>query len=160
VKRVGVASLVLAAGCGGAPITGVHLTVAFGGLAVDQIRFTITPDGADPIVARRPETAPSADGGAWLSSPQDVMVYLPDRLAGHAVDCEAQGMASGAATPALGSASATLVLHQMVDATIAMRATESSPPPPPTPAPTATPAPGPIDGPMPCHDDKKHGGCD
>ena len=149
-RGVGLALLLVAAGCGGAPVTGVHVTVEFSGLMIDQIQFTIAPDGADPVVARRPD--PVAAGAGWLSSPEDVMVYLPDRLAGRGVTCAALGMAGGAATPALGIASSTLVLHELVPARIAMQGPASSPPPPPPPS-------GGGDATMPCKDKKSGDGC-
>jgi hypothetical protein len=123
-------------GCANDPITGVHLTVMFPGLEIDQIRFTVTPQGGDPIVARRPELT---DAGVWLTSPQDVLVYLPDYLAGRATTCQAAGMAAGTVTPATGTTSTMLALHELVPATITLAgsavATDGGGPPPPPPPP-------------------------
>jgi hypothetical protein len=127
-----------AAGCAEQPVTGVHVTVRFSGLMLDQLRFTVTPAGADPIIARRPELA---DAGVWLRSPQDVMVYLPDYMSGRAVTCEVMGMAQGTATPATGAADTVLELGQMVPASVTLAgstpevsdagAADSQPPPKP-----------------------------
>ena len=132
-RELGLAAAVAATiGCANDPITGVHLTVMFPGLQIDQIRFTVTPQGGDPVVARRPELT---DAGAWLTSPQDVMVYLPDYLAGRATVCQATGMAAGTMTPATGTTTAMLALHELIPATITLSGsiviTDGGGPPPP-----------------------------
>src|SRR4051794_33136926 len=108
------AALAASSGGGdGSAVTGGGLTVRFDGLSLDQIRFTLArPDGST-LMAMRPE---QATPGAWLASPQDVMVFLPDAMAGQTVAVQATGMAAGAPTPAAGTATATLALYQLVPA--------------------------------------------
>jgi hypothetical protein len=108
----------------------VHLTVRFPGLSIDQIRFTVTPASADPIIARRPELT---DAAVSLRSPQDVLVYLPDYMAGRVVTCEATGMQQGSPTPATGAADATLKVHELADAVITLAGSTPDPPDAATP---------------------------
>jgi hypothetical protein len=108
-----------ALGCGQGTMTGVHLTVRLSGLSIDAIRFTVTPDGRQPVVAQRPEGAAST---AALTDPQDLLVYLDDDLAGRAATCEAIGMTHGLPTSASGATTATLTLSVLVPATLTLRA--------------------------------------
>jgi hypothetical protein len=127
----GVAAVAVA-GCGDADVTGLHVTVAFAGLNIDQIQFAVAPAGGSAIVAQRPETSTA---GNALASPQDVLVYLPDAVAGHAVTCQATGMASGALTAATGSATVTLSLHALVPVPIVLQGQGARPAPTPPPPP-------------------------
>jgi hypothetical protein len=114
------------AGCGDPQATGLHVTVSFAGLSIDQIQFAITAAGGAAIVAQRPETSTA---GTALASPQDVLVFLPDDAAGHPVSCQATGMARGTLTAATGAASTTLALHLLVPATITLQTAGPAPPP-------------------------------
>src|SRR3954447_7654405 len=94
------AAMAVTGGCDGSAVTGVHLTVRFDALAIDQIRFALNrPDGTT-VVAMRPEQSTPGD---WLASPQDVMFFLPDAMAGQMVAMQATGMSSGALTAAAGT---------------------------------------------------------
>ncbi|HET6284397.1 MAG TPA: hypothetical protein VFH73_25795 [Polyangia bacterium] len=126
----------LAAGCGSAEdVTSVHLTVQFSGMQIDQLAFSVRSPARAPLEAIRPSTIVP---GTWLSSPQTVVVYLPDVMAEQTVTCEAKAMAMGAALAAKGQTDAVLHLHQVVEATIQLNGTGADPaatPPPMTPPP-------------------------
>src|SRR5262245_58862077 len=104
------ATVIAAARCGGETTTGLHVPVYFPALMLDQIQFDVTPSGTPPLSARRPDTA----GGAWLTSPQDVLVFLPDKAAGRPAFCQATGLARGAVASSPGTASAMLAMHELV----------------------------------------------
>jgi hypothetical protein len=127
-------------------VTGVHLTVHFPGMQIDQLAFSVRSTAGTPLEAMRPSTIVP---GTWLSSPQDVVVYLPDAMAGQIVTCEVKGMAMGTALAAKGQADAMLHVHQLVEATIQLNGTGAAPaggpaatPPPMTPI-TSPPTPPP-----------------
>jgi len=84
----------LLAGCKSEPkITGVRIVAQFSSVMIDQLEFrlevTNDPKQRDPIL--RPETR-----GATLASSQDLVVYLPDTLAGETATCRVTGLRQGA----------------------------------------------------------------
>jgi hypothetical protein len=95
--RLGAALLVvtavcLAAGCRESTpqITGVRIEARFAGQVISQLRFELRVGGATLAQATRP------DPPVLLSSPQDLVVYLPDARAGADAVCAVVGvMAAG-----------------------------------------------------------------
>jgi hypothetical protein len=85
------AAIALAVGCRESTpqITAVDIVVSFPTQSVDQLRFAL-PGLPAPTV--RPERA-----GAPLSSPQNLIVYLPDTRVGEDVMCTVEGLFRGAA---------------------------------------------------------------
>jgi hypothetical protein len=81
----------LLAGCKSDPkITGVRIRVDFPVGAVDQLRFSLTENGEDHDSELRPQTAAGP-----LASPQDLVIYLPDRWADGTAVCTVMGLAKG-----------------------------------------------------------------
>jgi hypothetical protein len=111
---IGLAAAVLTAGAGcgsNAPAaTGLAVTVHFPGGNADQLEFAVTTVAGDALPAtRRPLQA-----GARLASPQSVLIYLPDTLAGQTATCTVTALSGGQPLGVSGSAAATLQVHQLV----------------------------------------------
>jgi hypothetical protein len=119
--------------------TGVHLTVSFSGMQIDQLAFSVRSAGGTPLEAMRPSTIVP---GTWLSSPQDVVVYLPDPMAEQSVTCEANAMSMGLPLPARGQTDAVLRLHEMVEAAITLTAAGAGEVTPPATTPETKPPKG------------------
>jgi hypothetical protein len=72
-------------------ITAVRVTAEWSGMQVDQLEYALsTAQGAVHAPERRPAAAADA-----LASGVDIVIYLPDRLAGQAVDCRVTGYRHG-----------------------------------------------------------------
>jgi hypothetical protein len=135
--------------------TGVHVTVHFDGMMIEQLAFTVFQPGREPLQALRPSTFTP---GRWLASPQDVVIFMPESMAGQIVGCDAKGVAMGAPLPAQGHVDSTLERDRLVPATIMLAAAAPAPPPamaPPEPPPAAMPAPA-----MPCPESDEDDGED
>jgi hypothetical protein len=101
----------ISAGCGSnAPtVTGLDVTVTFQGAHVDQLVFTVATPAGDALPAtRRPLQA-----GFELLSPQRVLIYLPDALAGQTATCTVTALVGGQPLGVSGRAGATLQLHRL-----------------------------------------------
>lgn len=130
----------LTAGCGSPEATtGVYLTVHFAGRQVDQLGFSLRSPSGAALDAMRPSTITP---GTWLDSPQSVVIYLPDAMAGETVTCEVRGVAMGSAVPARGQTDAVLRLHQLIAAELTLTDSGTTPvttPEPPAPPPATMP---------------------
>jgi len=100
--------------------TGLFATVRFGGLAIDQIELGgVGPAASAPLVS--PTLRPAQPGPA-LASPQTVVIYLPDALAGTAVTSSATGLAGGLRLDATAAATVTVSRGQLVAVDLALAA--------------------------------------
>ncbi len=112
---VGVAAVAPACGTKAPAITGLTATVSFSGVLADQLELAVS--ASDGTVLVGPQRRPAQPGGS-LSSPQSVSIFLPDSLAGQTVTCTATAVYQGAPIGTTASASATLVLRELVRITL------------------------------------------
>jgi hypothetical protein len=96
-------------------VTAVRVTAEWGGMRIDQLEYAImTSQGALQDPERRP-----AVPGAALTSGTDIVIYLPDRLAGQPVDCRVTGYYNGL-PQGHGQARADVVSGGMVEVRVAL----------------------------------------
>src|SRR4051812_44913979 len=86
-----VAALAVACGGGGETGTGLRVTTTWRDLPVDQLGYTLMADGT----ALHPTERRPAAASAPLTSGVDVVILLPDQLAGGDVRCVVEGYAGG-----------------------------------------------------------------
>jgi hypothetical protein len=111
---LGLALAVVGCGSKAPTITGLNVTVRMSKVTADQLAFVVTtPDGTAVMSTRRPDM-PSGT----LADPQSVSIFLPDGLAGQVATCTATPLLSGNRAAPAGSATATLMLHELVMVTI------------------------------------------
>src|SRR6516164_1906907 len=115
--KLAAVAILSAPACRTSSSTGVHVHVQFSGVATSQLIFSVlSSDLATTLV---PDTPRPMNPAGDLSSPQDVIIYLPDSAAGTVV-CRA----SAAALPgAADQRSVEVAVHAITDVTLTLSPT-------------------------------------
>jgi hypothetical protein len=99
-----------------ADVTGLRVAATWAGFEPDQLSYALSTEDGSPL--GEPEVRPAHAQGALVSGAA-VVVYLAHDRAGQMVRCAVEALAAGQLL-ARGSATATVVGHQIVDVLVAL----------------------------------------